>query len=94
QFIEALKSNTMQALQRYFNYQSPFTVDLELQPTRQGKWVSAQMVDGKPVPGHWADLPPNELVFNVPTKPEPIFEEAIAAAEYIDSGPNYLFSCC
>lgn len=63
-------------------------------------------------PGYWQNLPPNQIIFHIPTAPggptgsavptsltstnapTGMGNEAIALAAYVDSGSNYLFSCC
>jgi len=97
-FKRLLVNHTEQALEEYFNYTCPFSINLEVRespPDRHSRWVpTATDQAGKTVPGHWVGLPPNEIDFGLPNKPAPMFDEAIALAAYVDDGPCYLFSCC
>jgi ribosomally synthesized peptide (two-chain TOMM family) len=98
-FREALEKDTGKALEEYFNYRCPFSVDLHIRPYReeqQVEWIPrGKNAEGEVVPGHWTPhLPPNEIVFNLPNKPKSKFDEAIALAAYVDGGPSYLFTCC
>jgi ribosomally synthesized peptide (two-chain TOMM family) len=122
-FLDLLKADTRQALTEYFNYQCPFSVNLEVfaliwendssdkgrkRPRRMGpgpvagQWNAATSKTAK---GKWSILPPNQIIFHLPTRPTPptsslptsptpMGDEAIALAAYADSGSNYLFSCC
>lgn len=96
-FKKFLFRDTNQALTNYFNYQCPFSVKFGIQetlPDQHATWIPTKHEGGKIVPGHWSGLLPNELVYLVPNKPEPMYDEAIALSAYVASGPNYLFSCC
>ncbi len=84
------------ALTEYFNYKCPFAITLKVrelsaEEVRSGcGWQPAQAPTDA---GNWK-LPPNEVVFSLPTRPDPMYDEAIALAAFADSGPGYLFSCC
>jgi ribosomally synthesized peptide (two-chain TOMM family) len=92
-FRALLRDDPERALEEYFNYKCPFSIKLRVntaEPTTEHPgWVPAK--GGKP--GYWK-LPPNKIVFGVPSKPAPIYDEAVALAAYVEGGPSYLFSCC
>lgn len=97
-FRQQLMTDGLKALEEYFNYVCPFSIDLEFRetpPESRASWVpTTKAPDGKIVPGYWSALPPNEIVYNLPTQPAKMYDEAIALSSYIDGGPGYLFSCC
>lgn len=91
-FAGALRDNAQRALEEYFNYKCPFSIDLKVMPAEAKKygWIAGK--DGRP--GRW-DLPPNQIIYNVPSKPDTeMYDEAVALAAYVQGGPTYLFSCC
>jgi ribosomally synthesized peptide (two-chain TOMM family) len=88
EFKQALLADATDALARYFDYRSPWLVDLtvkEPEPQQGFGW--------DPKTGTWT-LPPHAMTFGVPTRPADTAEEPIALAAYNDAGPAYLFTCC
>jgi ribosomally synthesized peptide (two-chain TOMM family) len=84
-FKEALQTDALLALQHYFAYKCPWSINLEVvSPGAEYGWDSQKKC--------W-NLPRNGMTFGVPVKPQ-LDEECIALAAYNDAGPTYLFSCC
>jgi ribosomally synthesized peptide (two-chain TOMM family) len=91
-FARALNENAERALEEYFNYKCPFSINLSVLPVDPKKhgWIPGK--DGQL--GRW-NLPPNQIIYNVPSKPDTeMYDEAVALAAYVQGGPTYLFSCC
>lgn len=85
-FKRALLSNPLDALGRYFDYQCPWLIDLNIAEAGPDfGWNTAKQ--------RWS-LPRNAMTFGVPARPAPAADETIALAAYNDAGPAYLFTCC
>ncbi|CAB3750675.1 hypothetical protein GQ57_36250 [Burkholderia sp. MSh2] len=85
-FKEDLLTHPFDALSRYFNYQCPWLLELEVvKPGAGYGWDSRE--------GSWR-LPRNTMTVGVPARPAQLNEEAVALAAYSDAGPCYLFTCC
>ncbi|KVL95008.1 BMA_0021/BMA_0022 family TOMM bacteriocin [Burkholderia stagnalis] len=89
EFKGELLANPLEALAKYFGYQCPWIIDIEVVKAEAGRgWTS----DGKGG-GSW-NLPRNAMTVGIPEQPTNLDEEAVALAAYCDAGPSYLFTCC
>lgn len=96
-FKKELLEHAETALDKYFNYKCPWSLDLfvrEVTKTERAKgagWHPSNEAHR----GFWS-LPNNTFLYGLPPKPINIDpdEEPIALAAYNDSGPTYLFTCC
>ena len=85
QFKEAFLANPNKALENYFLYRHPCTIDLTVVlPSSEYGWDKEKR--------KW-NLPQNMMSVGVPVKPA-ADEECVALAAYSDAGPTNLFTCC
>ncbi|AOK20720.1 hypothetical protein WL40_06050 [Burkholderia ubonensis] len=90
-FKDELLKNPFEALAKYFGYQCPWIIELEIvKPKGDYGWKSGSDGSGE---GSW-HLPRNTMWVGIPERPESRGEEAVALAAYCDAGPTYLFTCC
>ncbi|EDT43636.1 BMA_0021/BMA_0022 family TOMM bacteriocin [Burkholderia ambifaria] len=88
-FKAELLDRPLDTLAKYFGYQCPWILDIEIEKTHGDHgWTS----DGKGG-GSW-NLPRNVMTVGIPEQPTNLNEEAVALAAYCDAGPCYLFTCC
>lgn len=85
-FKKELIHDANMALQKYFAYKCPWTVNLSVDEPKDSNygWNS----DLK----SW-NLPKNSIGIGIPVKPDKD-SQAVALAAYNDAGPTYLFTCC
>jgi ribosomally synthesized peptide (two-chain TOMM family) len=88
EFKRALLADAADALARYFDYRSPWLIDLKVKEPEPSSGYGWNCTTKK-----WK-LPPPTLTFGIPTQPVDTIEEPIALAAYNDAGPAYLFTCC
>jgi len=85
-FRDELLKNPTDALARYFDYQCPWLIDLEVvDPGDVRGWDSVEQ--------RW-HLPQNTMSVGIPEQPKHLGEEIVALAAYSDAGSNYVFTCC
>jgi ribosomally synthesized peptide (two-chain TOMM family) len=83
-FKQAFLENPGKALEKYFLYRYPWTINLSvILPSTEYGWDKDQR--------KW-NLPTNMMSVGVPVKP--VNEEWIALAAYSDAGVTNLFTCC
>ena len=86
EFKQALLTDAGDALGRYFDYKSPWLLDLKVKE-------AGPAYGWNPEKRAWS-LPPHTLTFGIPSRPADIVEEPVALAAYNDAGPAFLFTCC
>ncbi|KML47877.1 hypothetical protein VL15_31370 [Burkholderia cepacia] len=89
-FKDELLKKPLDTLAKYFGYQCPWIIDIEVVEPPDGDhgWRDHGR-DG----GSW-HLPRNVMTVGIPEKPLSRDEEAVALAAYSDAGSTYLFTCC
>ncbi|MGU7770116.1 BMA_0021/BMA_0022 family TOMM bacteriocin [Burkholderia sp. MR1-5-21] len=86
-FKDELLKNPFDALAKYFSYQCPWIIDLEIvKPGGGYGWNGSGN-------GSW-NLPRNVMTVGIPEQPASLGEESVALAAYCDAGASYLFTCC
>lgn len=84
-FKQAFLDNPHMAMEKYFLYRCPWTINLTVElPSAEYGWSKEKQA--------W-NLPKNTMSVGVPIKPAPD-EECVALAAYSDAGPTNLFTCC
>ncbi|MBT8339091.1 MAG: hypothetical protein HKP58_16110 [Desulfatitalea sp.] len=96
-FKEKLLSDAESAIEQYFNYRCPWSLDIQVREVNE-KEIELGAGWHPPAEGRqgfWK-LPKDTFYYRLPPKPDTIDpeEEPIALAAYNDSGPTYLFTCC
>lgn len=100
-FRDDLFRDPARALEEWFNYALPFAVNFKVesaeklleQPDMGPSDITWRPAAGS-APAHWGPrMPWTHFQFSLVTKPEK-YDEAIAIAAFVSSGPAYLFTCC
>ncbi|WP_423382455.1 BMA_0021/BMA_0022 family TOMM bacteriocin [Burkholderia sp. LMG 32019] len=89
QFKDELLEKPLETLAKYFGYQCPWIIDIEIVKT-DGDHGWTEHRDGSAT---W-NLPRNVMTVGIPEQPKDPDEEAVALAAYCDAGASYLFTCC
>ncbi|AOJ28225.1 hypothetical protein WJ12_25400 [Burkholderia seminalis] len=89
EFKDELLERPLETLAKYFGYQCPWIVDIEVVKTHGDHGWKRHANGG----GSW-HLPRNVMTVGIPEQPLGLDEEAVALAAYCDAGPSYLFTCC
>ena len=84
-FKEDLKKHPADAFARYFDYRSPWLVEIEIvEHDDESAWDEDN--------SSW-NLPLNTMTFGIPDHPKPGSEETVALAAYSGAGQDYPFTC-
>ena len=95
-FRKELLANPAVALEEWLNYRLPFAINFKVDFAE--KLIIGEGARGKDISWdgkQWGKLiPRTHIQFSLLEKPKEEYDEAIAIAAFVSSGPAYLFTCC